>query len=104
MRQLQMEDMEMEIKKQRIRYSPKTKAEVALEAVVGATTIAEIAAQHDIHPVTVSTWKKELLERAEEVFAKGESVSECDCSAQTGILYQMIGQLAVEIELLKKKI
>jgi transposase-like protein len=97
-----MEDEQMETRKQRIRYSPKTKAEVAIEAIIGANTIADIAGKHDIHPVTVSTWKKELLERAEEVFAKDADVIACDCDEQTSALYKKIGQLTVEMEMLKK--
>jgi len=99
--QLQMGEMDMETRT-RIRYPAKVKATVALEAIVGASTIAEIATKHGVHPVTVSTWKKELLERADEIFAKDTDNISCDCDEQTSVLYKKIGQLSMEVEHLRK--
>lgn len=89
-------------KKPKVRYSAKFKAEVALKALVGATTIADIAAEYGVHPVTVSTWKKEALEGVPDIFDKREAIAVCDCTEQSDALYRKIGQLTVEMERLKK--
>ena len=45
-------------------HSPEFKARVAMEAISGRKTLQEIAADHAIHPIQVSQWKKQLLEGA----------------------------------------
>lgn len=49
-------------------HSAQFKAMVALEAVRGIRTVKEIAGQHDVHPVMVSQWKKEILTQAHLLF------------------------------------
>lgn len=56
------------MKKSRRNFSSAFKAEVALAAIQGLKTIAEIAQEFEIHPVQVSTWKKTFLENASGVF------------------------------------
>jgi putative transposase len=51
------------------------KAIVALQALRGDKTLAELARQHDIHPNQITTWKSQLLEHAPELFANGHSGS-----------------------------
>jgi transposase-like protein len=51
--------------------SPEFKARVAMEAISGRRSIQEIAADHAIHPIQVSQWKRQLLEGASELFTKG---------------------------------
>jgi len=103
-KQPQMEETTMETTtRKRARYPAKFKADVAIQALIGATTIAEIATEHDIHPVTVSTWKKEAIDRLHEIFAKAEDPAPgCDCDEQLGALYKKIGQLTIEMEQVKK--
>ena len=62
-------------KKNRRNFTADFKARVALEAARGVKTINEIAAEHDLHPVQVGQWKKELLERAAAVFERGDGQS-----------------------------
>ena len=50
-------------------HSPAFKAKVALAAVKGEKTLAELAQQFDVHPNQITQWKAELLQRAAEVFA-----------------------------------
>ena len=89
--------------RKRVRYPAKFKADVAIKALMGQSTIAEIAAEHDIHPVTVSTWKKEAIDRLQEIFAKPEDpVAGCECGNQMDMLYKKIGQLTIEMEQVKK--
>ncbi len=52
-------------------HSPEFKARVAMEGISGRKTIHEIAADHAIHPIQVSQWKRLLLDGASEVFTRG---------------------------------
>ena len=49
-------------------HSPKLKAKVALAAIVGDKTIAELAVLHDVHPNQITEWKRQLVDRAPDVF------------------------------------
>ena len=53
-------------------HSPEFKARVAMEAISGCKTIQEIAADHAIHPIQVSQWKRQLLDGASELFTRGK--------------------------------
>jgi len=84
-------------------HSPEFKSKVAMEAISGRRTLQEIAADHAVHPIQVSQWKKQLLEGASELFAKGKKAQGKDESqAKEGELFQQIGKLQMELEWLKK--
>jgi len=92
-------------KRKRRRFSAEFKARVALEAARGVKTVNEIAADNELHPVQVSQWKKELMERAPEVFeaaakARGEKKASEEREAR---LERKVGQLTIELEWLQKK-
>jgi transposase-like protein len=53
-------------------HSPEFMARVAIEAIVGRKTIQVIAADHAIHPIQVSQWKRQLLDSASELFSRGK--------------------------------
>lgn len=74
------------------------KAKVALEAAKGDKTVAEIAHKHDVHPNQVTEWRRQLLERAVEVFAGGSPGVEP--SPDLKELHAKIGQQALEIDFL----
>ena len=88
--------------RKRRRFSPAFKAKVALAAVRGDKTTAELASKFRLHGNQVSSWKKRLLEGATDLFAEG-------CSGASGEmnndqeLYEQIGRLKMELEWLKKK-
>ena len=79
-------------------HSPEFKARVAMEAISGRKTIQEIAADHSIHPIQVSQWKRQLLEGASELFTRGKKSKDKEAE-----LFQQIGRLQMELEWLKKK-
>lgn len=89
--------------KKRRQHQPEFKARVGLEALKGLAPIHAIAAKFQVHPVQVTQWKKELLTRLPEVFARKAPPSVAEAEAREATLYQKIGQLEVELDWLKKK-
>jgi transposase len=49
-------------------HSPALKAKVALAAIKGEKTLAELAQQHDVHPNEITAWKAQVLDGAAELF------------------------------------
>ena len=80
------------------------KAKVALEALKGELTVAEIAAKHGLHPTLVNEWKRQLADGAPSVFEKGTGKAEKDSEALVGELYKQIGQQKVELDFLSRKL
>ena len=75
-----------------------------MEAISGRKTIQEIAADHAIHPIQVSQWKRQLLDGASELFTRGKKNKDTgDSQVKEGELFQQIGKLQMELEWLKKK-
>jgi transposase-like protein len=91
------------MKRHRRQYSADWKAKIALEAIKGQRTIQEIASHFEIHPTLVTHWKKQLLDRAAEVFSSGKTDAAQADEALKAELYQQIGKLQVEVDWLKKK-
>jgi transposase len=79
------------------------KAKVALAAVRGDKSTAELAAKFGVHGNQVSAWKKQLLDGAAELFADGRGGKSKEASADEEALYSQIGRLKMEVEWLKKK-
>ena len=81
------------------------KAKVALAAVRGDRTIAELASEFGVHPNQIYNWKKQLLDGAASVFEGGGSAAEGTSNeAQVDVLYRQIGQLKVENDFLARKL
>jgi transposase len=60
-------------KRNRRAHSPAFKAKVALAALKGDKTLAELAQQFEVHPNQITDWKKQLQERVAEVFETGKT-------------------------------
>jgi transposase len=87
-------------------WSPSLKFKIALEAIKGTRTIAEICQTYQVAPSQVHAWKKQLLEHGAELF-DGTSTSHQKKAAQQQAeletsLYKKIGELTVERDFLKK--
>ena len=75
-----------------------------MEAISGRKTIQEIAADHSIHPIQVSQWKRQLLDGASELFTKRKKTKDKQEGQVKGAeLFQQIGRLQMELQWLKKK-
>ena len=86
-------------KRSRRNHSPAFKAKVALAAVRGERTLAELAEQFDIHPNQIQAWKKQLVAQAENVF--GAAVLDAANHDQVQQkLHAKIGQLTMEKDFL----
>ena len=55
----------------RKQHSADFKARVAMAALSGEKTLAELSSEFGVHPTMISTWKQELMKRANELFARG---------------------------------
>jgi len=93
------------MKRQRRTHSAEFKARVALEALKGIKTINQIAQEEGLHPVQVSTWKKELQEGLVGVFASGAAQRHDaeKVERDRARLERKVGQLTIESDFLKKK-
>lgn len=81
------------------------KAKVAIEAIRGIHTINEIASKYEVHPSQIAQWKKHVLEKVPGIFEDGRKKSSCESQkADEEKFHQKIGQQAVEIDFLKKKL
>ena len=83
-------------------YDDSFKARVALEAIKGERTIAEIVSQYEVHPNQIVQWKKRLLENVADVFSKKRDPELDEQGKLIEELYRKIGQQDIELEFLKK--
>lgn len=90
----------------RIKRSPNFKKKIALEALKERETINEIASKYKIHPVQVSQWKRELEDRAEQLFDSKRKTEKAlkTLKEEKETLERLIGKQAIELEWLKKKL
>jgi transposase len=96
---------EQDMKQTRKRHNAGFKAKVALAAIKGDRTVAELASAFGVHPNQIYNWKKQLLDGAASVFEGGGAAAEGVASeAQVDVLYRQIGQLKVENDFLARKL
>src|ERR1700677_2520468 len=91
------------MKREAKQYSAEEKAKIALRALRGELTIAQMTSKYGIHSSQISQWKKQALESMVTDFKdkrKGQAPGGDNLVSE---LYQQIGQLTVERDWLKKK-
>lgn len=86
----------------RTRYSAEFKAKVALDAIRGELTLAELAKKHGVHPNVVGQWKRLAIENMATAFGGGAAETVRDRDAEFEKLHVKIGQLVVERDFLQK--
>ena len=80
-------------------HSPAFKAKVALDAIRGEKTVAELCEKHDLHANQIADWRNQLLERAATVFGAATHPDEPPVDMKA--LHAKIGQQALEIDFLE---
>ena len=83
-------------------YQPAFKAKIALEAAKEEMATTELAQKYDVSPSQITDWKKQLLERASDVFEKGSKSEDPPVDVKT--LHAKIGQLTLENDFLESPI
>ena len=89
-------------------YTAKFKADRVLEVLKGEETLGAIASRHNLHPNVLRNWKKELLEKAPQIFEEGnrsreDTAKDREMEAERDELFKTVGQLTIERDWLKKK-
>lgn len=92
---------------QQKKYSPEDKAQVALEALRGEKTIAQISSEYEVHATQIHKWRNTAKIGLSGLFKdnkKNEALKEAEHQKKIEELYKIIGQRDVELEWLKKKL
>jgi len=89
------------MRRKRRLHSPEFKAKVALAAIQGDLTMAELVKKHDVHANQITDWKKQLLSGAPDVFCKGARKAE-ESEEAVAALHAKIGQLTMENDFLER--
>jgi transposase len=87
-------------KRTRRNHTPGFKAKVALAAIKGEKTLAELAQQFDVHVNQITNWKAQLLDGAAGVFSPGGASPEVVAAVDLKTLHAKIGELALENDFL----
>ena len=89
--------------KKRVQYPKELKARVALEAIKGEKTIAELSSEYEVHSNMITKWKKHLQDNMGDIFTRKNEREPSDKELIEN-LYKQIGKSQMEIDWLKKKL
>ena len=88
-------------KRTRRNHSPEFKAKVALAAVKGDRTIAQLSDQYGVHVSQITAWKEQLLAGAADVFGAGAAAKPATPAVDVKSLHAKIGELTLENDFLE---
>ena len=88
----------------RKKFSNEFKARIALAALKGDKTIAELSSQFEVHASQITAWKKAAQEGLASVFSGSKSTQEPEKDKQIDELYKTVGRLKLENDWIKKKL
>ena len=80
-------------------YSAKLKFQIVLEALTSGKEDAEVARAYDVHPVSLSKWKRQFIDSGAEIFSGNDTVKAYE--SRVSDLERLLGQKEVELALLK---
>jgi transposase len=98
-----LREEEQKMKRERRNHSPKFKAKVAVAALKGDRTLAELAEQFDVHPNQIQDWKARVVHQAEHLFENGRQGRK-EPEKEVKELHAKIGQLTMERDFLSGKL
>ncbi len=84
-------------------FTAKFKAKVALEAVKGERSLAELASRYEVHATQIGLWRKALVEGLPDVFSDRRRKKAKNEQVEKSQLFEEIGRLKFELDWLKKK-
>ena len=91
------------MKRKRKKYDDAFKAKVALAAIRGEKTMAELASQFEVHQNLIAQWKKHMLDNAPSLFSRKRDTHEKERQQREEELLKIIGEKERDINWLKKK-
>lgn len=90
-------------RRERRTFKAEFKSKIALEAIKGLQSVAEIASKHKLHPNQIVQWKNQLIKDAEVIFDKNINIKEAESDDLVKKLYEEIGRLKMELSWFEKK-
>ena len=91
------------VRNMRRRHNGAFKAKVALEAIKGEKTLAQLFSEFGVHANQIRQWRKQLLDELPSLFSDRRKKRDKEQEDLVSELYRQIGQLKVEVDWLKKK-
>ena len=81
-------------------HAPAFKAKVALAAIKGERTLADLAQQYDVHPNQITAWKAQVMEGVAGLFCSGAVDTAAPPAVDVKVLHAKIGELTLEVDFL----
>lgn len=90
--------------KERRKFSPAEKAKIALEAIKGELSIAQLSSKYAVHSTQINQWRRQCLSSLPDAFSGKQKQIVSDHEMELSQLYEQIGRLKTENDFLKKKL